>query len=78
MRGRDAAGLGIRAFSGGGPVPLTPQQLQWRAEAVPVTLALLAAGSFSIELGPSFPLAQAAEAHRLVESGATGKVALLP
>jgi NADPH2:quinone reductase len=78
VRGRDAAGLGIRAFSGGGPVPLTPQQLQWRAEAVPVTLALLAAGRFSIELGPSFPLAQAVEAHRLVESGATGKVALLP
>jgi NADPH:quinone reductase-like Zn-dependent oxidoreductase len=78
VRGRDAAGLGIRAFSGGGPAPLTPQQLQWRAEAVPVTLALLAAGSFSIELGPSFPLADAAEAHRVVESGAAGKVALLP
>lgn len=78
VRGRDAASLGIRAFSGGGPVPLTPQQLAWRAEAVPVTLALLAAGAFSIELGPSFPLADAAEAHRVVEAGADGKVTLVP
>ena len=78
MRGRDAASLGIRAFSGGAPVPLTAQQLAWRAEAVPVTLALLAAGQFSIELGPSFPLAEAAEAHRVVEAGADGKVTLVP
>jgi NADPH:quinone reductase-like Zn-dependent oxidoreductase len=78
VRGRDAAGLGIRAFSGGSPTPLTPQQLGWRAEAIPVTLALLAAGRFSVELGPSFPLEAAAEAHRAVESGASGKVALLP
>ena len=78
VRGRDAASLGIRAFSGGGPVPLSPQQLAWRAEAVPVTLALIAAGRFSVELGPSFPLAEAAEAHRVVEAGATGKVTLVP
>ena len=38
VRGRDAASLGIRAFSGGAPVPLTEQQLAWRAEVVPVTL----------------------------------------
>ena len=78
VRGRDAASLGIRAFSGGAPVPLTEQQLAWRAEAVPVTLALLAAGQFSIELGPSFPLAEAAEAHRVVEEGVDGKVTLVP
>jgi NADPH2:quinone reductase len=78
VRGRDAASLGIRAFSGGAPVPLTEQQLAWRAEAVPVTLALLAAGQFSIELGPSFPLTEAAEAHRVVEEGADGKVTLIP
>jgi enoyl reductase len=78
VRGRDAASLGIRAFAGGSPGPLTPQQLRWRGEAVPVTLALLAAGRFSIELGPSFPLADAADAHRLVESGVDGKVTLVP
>ncbi len=78
VRGRDAPSLGIRAFSGGGPVPLSAQQLGWRGEAVPVTLALLAAGRFSIELGPSFPLADAAEAHRLVEAGTDGKVTLVP
>lgn len=78
VRGRDAAGFGIRAFSGGSPAPLTEQQLTWRAEAIPVTLALLAAARFSVELGPSFPLDEAAEAHRAVESGASGKVALLP
>ena len=78
VRGRDAAGWGIRAFSGGNPTPLTPQQLAWRAEAVPVSLALMAAGAFSVELGPSFALADAAEAHRAVEAGADGKVTLVP
>lgn len=78
VRGKDAGGLGIRAFSGGSPVPLTPQQQAWRAEAVPVTLALLAAGRFRVELGRSFPLADAAEAHRAVESGADGKTTMVP
>lgn len=78
VRGRDAAGLGIRAFSGGSPEPLTPQQLAWRAEAVPVTLALMAAGRFSIELAQSFPLADAADAHRALAAGATGKIVLVP
>lgn len=78
VRGKDAAGLGIRAFSGGSPVPLTAQQQAWRAESVPVTLALLAAGAFTVELGPSFPLSDAAAAHRAVEEGAAGKVTLTP
>ena len=78
VRGRDAPGLGIRAFSGGSPVPLTAQQQAWRIEAVPVTLALLAAGAFSVELGPSFALAAADEAHRAVEAGVDGKVVLVP
>ena len=78
VRGKDAAAFGIRAFSGGSPEPLTEQQLAWRDEAVPVTLALLAAGRFHIEVGPSFPLSEAAEAHRVVESGTDGKVTLLP
>ncbi|GAA1851037.1 NADP-dependent oxidoreductase [Microbacterium koreense] len=78
VRGADAAGLGIRAFSGGGPSPLTTQELAWRAEAVPVTLALLAAGAFSVELGPELPLAEAAEAHRLLEKGSGGKIVLVP
>lgn len=78
VRGRDAAGYGIRAFGGGAPDPLTPQQLAWRTEAIPVVLALLAAGSFSIELGPSFPLAEAAAAHEAVTEGAEGKVVLVP
>lgn len=78
VRGKDAVGLGIRGFSGGSPHPLTPQQLAWRAEAIPVTIALLAAGRFSVELGPSFPLADAGEAQRVVEQGVDGKVTLLP
>ena len=78
VRGRDAAGLGIRAFSGGSPEPLTPQQQVWRTEAVPVVLALMAAGQFSVELGPSFALGDAAEAHRAIESGVAGKITLVP
>ncbi|MDY0910997.1 NADP-dependent oxidoreductase [Microbacterium sp. CFBP9034] len=78
VRGRDAASLGIRAFSGGSPAPLTAQQQAWRGEAVPVVLALIAAGRFTVELGPSFPLAEASEAHRLVADGVDGKVTLVP
>ncbi|WP_431799282.1 quinone oxidoreductase family protein [Microbacterium kunmingense] len=78
VRGRDAAGFGIRAFGGGAPDPFTPQQLGWRAEAIPVALSLLAAGAFSVELGSSFALSDAAAAHRAVEQGAAGKVILLP
>ena len=78
VRGRDAAGLGIRAFSGGSPQPLTAQQQVWRTEAVPVAIALMAAGRFSVELGPSFALADAADAHRAIEAGVDGKITLVP
>lgn len=78
VRGPDAERLGIRAFSGGAPWPLTEQQLAWRAEAVPVALALLAAGVFEVELGPTVPLSEAAQAHRLVAQGVDGKITLVP
>ncbi len=78
VRGKDADALGIRAFLGGSPRPLCARDLAWRAEAMPVTLQLLAAGAFSVELGPSLPLSDAAEAHRLVEAGVDGKVTLIP
>lgn len=78
VRGKDADGLGIRGFMGGSPRPLSAGELAWRAEAIPVTLNLLAAGAFSVELGPDFALADAAEAHRRVEAGVDGKVTLHP
>jgi len=78
VRGPDAERLGIRAFSGGAPWPLTEQQLAWRAEAVPVALALMAAGAFDVELGPTLPLSDAAQAHRLVMGGVDGKITLVP
>lgn len=78
VRGADAGRLGIQAFSGGSPDPLTPQQVAWRAEAIPVVAALLAAGAFRVELGPELPLADAAEAHRLVAAHTPGKITLLP
>ncbi|MDL5350834.1 NADP-dependent oxidoreductase [Microbacterium sp. zg-YB36] len=78
VRGPDAAGLGIRAFSGGAPWPLTDQQQAWRVEAVPVALALLAVGAFDVELGPTLPLSEAAQAHRLVTDGVDGKITLVP
>ena len=56
VSGAKADGLGIRAFSGGSPHPLTEQQLTWRAEALPMALALVAAGAFRVELGERFPL----------------------
>lgn len=78
VRGADAAALGIQAFRGGSPRPLTDREEAWRREAIPVAVALLAAGAFSVELGPELPLADAAEAHRLIESGIDGKITLVP
>lgn len=78
VQGAKGLALGIRAFKGGAPLPLTPQQEAWRLEAIPVAVALMAAGRFSVELGPSLPLAEAARAHRLVDEGADGKVVLVP
>lgn len=79
VRGPDAADFGIRAFSGGSPVALTEQELAWRAEALQKTVDLLASGDFTIELGPELPLAEAARAHELMESGAaSGKIILVP
>ena len=79
VRGPDAAALGIRAFSGGSPTPLTDEEESWRAEALPLTINLIEAGDFQIELGPELPLAEAARAHELVEQhAARGKIILIP
>ncbi|TQJ31606.1 NADP-dependent oxidoreductase [Microbacterium sp. SLBN-146] len=78
VRGAHAERLGIRAFSGGAPWPLTAQQNAWRDEAIPVAMSLLAAGRFSLEQGPSFALDDAPEAHRAVEAGTDGKITLVP
>ena len=79
VRGPDSAALGIRAFSGGAPTPLTEQELAWRREAVGIAVDLIAAGDFQIELGPELPLAEAAQAHELIEAhAARGKIVLVP
>lgn len=78
VRGADAAGLGIRAFRGGSPTPLTATEERWRAEAIPLAIALMTVDRFSVEVGASLPLADAAEAHRRVEAGVDGKVVLIP
>jgi NADPH:quinone reductase len=78
VRGRDAASFGIRAFSGGGPRPLNDREQGWRREAIPVAIALMAAGRFSVEIGESFALADAPAAHQAVQDGADGKVTLTP
>lgn len=79
VRGREAAGWGIRAYSGGSPTPLTAEEESWRAEAFPATIALIAEGASEVELGPEFSLDEAPAAHRLVESGSPGgKVLIVP
>lgn len=77
--GARAAELGIHAWSGGNPVPLTAEERRLRAEAYAVVLDLLERGEFQIDIARSFPLAEVAEAHRLVEGGHPGgKVLLIP
>ncbi|OOB89903.1 zinc-binding dehydrogenase [Rathayibacter sp. VKM Ac-2630] len=77
--GARAAELGIRAWSGGNPVPLTPEELSLRREAIPYAVRLLAEGRFTVELGPRFGLEDVVEAHRASEDGhVRGKILLVP
>jgi len=77
--GARAAELGIQAWSGGKPEPLTDEEQRLRREGVAVASVLAAEGRFDVEVGQALPFAQAAEAQRLVDSGeAVGKVVLLP
>ena len=66
----------IIGYSNGGFRRRRPEMLRPVGLAV---LKLLAQGRWKPVIGARFPLAQASEAHRLVESrGSTGKVLLLP
>jgi NADPH:quinone reductase-like Zn-dependent oxidoreductase len=77
--GARAAELGIRAWSGGNPLPLSDDELRLRREGVSVASGLAADGRFDVEVAQTLPFDEVAEAHRLVDSGeATGKVVLLP
>ncbi len=77
--GDRAAELGIRAWSGGSPVPLTAHEEALRAEGLEVALAGIADGTFQVEIGAIYPLREAAEAHRALESGGVrGKIILVP
>lgn len=77
--GARAAELGIQAWSGGNPVPLTQEQRQQRSDAVGFVADLAGAGRFSIEIAGTYPLDQASAAHRDSETGhVRGKIVLLP
>lgn len=79
VRGADAPTWGIRAWSGGSKVPLTPEEKAWRAEGVQRAAELAGEGRFDVEIARTLPLDQAAEAQRLIESGGLrGKIVLLP
>lgn len=78
VRGADAAGLGIRAFMGGSPDPLTAREQLWRREAVPVTLGLIASRAFRVELGATYALADAGKAQQDSQDGHPGKLILIP
>jgi NADPH:quinone reductase-like Zn-dependent oxidoreductase len=77
--GARAAELGIRAWAGGNPVPLTPEEQALRAESYEVVADLLDRGEFRIDVAHVYPLDEVAAAHHDIESGAvSGKVVLVP
>jgi NADPH:quinone reductase-like Zn-dependent oxidoreductase len=77
--GWKAAELGILAWSGGNPIPLTPEQVQLRFDGTRLAAELAAAGRFDVEIAATFPLAEAAAAQSLSEHGhPRGKIVLLP
>lgn len=77
--GARAAELGIRAWSGGNPVPLSDDEVRLRHEGVPEAARLAREIGFDVEVAETLPFDQAAEAQRRIESGeARGKIVLLP
>ncbi len=77
--GARAAELGIRAWSGGSPVPLTSEEQALRTEAYGVVAGLLERGEFRVDVSRVYPLDDVVAAHRDIESGAvSGKVVLVP
>jgi NADPH:quinone reductase-like Zn-dependent oxidoreductase len=67
--GLRAAELGIRAWSGGSPVPLTAEEQRLRHEAVALAARLAEQDQFDIEIGARFPLDRAADALAESKSG---------
>lgn len=79
VQGAQYHDLGLQAWSGGSPEPLTDEQNALRAEAVAAVLPLIESGEFSVEIGRVLPLDQAADAARLNEQGGVrGKIVLVP
>ncbi|GAB3402115.1 NADP-dependent oxidoreductase [Schumannella luteola] len=79
VRGADAPGWGIRAWSGGSAIPLTEEENALRLAGVVLAAQLAAEGGFDVEIARTYPLAEAAEAHRESEAGhVRGKLVLLP
>ncbi|GLK16435.1 NADP-dependent oxidoreductase [Herbiconiux flava] len=77
--GAKADALGIRAWMGGSPHPLTDEEQAWRREAYGVAADLIAAGRFEVEIAAVYPLAEAAAAQRALASGSLrGKLILDP
>jgi NADPH:quinone reductase-like Zn-dependent oxidoreductase len=77
--GSRAADLGIRAWAGGNPIPLTEDEQRLRREAFDVAAALIAEGRLELEVSRRYPLNQAADAHRESETGhVRGKIVLIP
>lgn len=77
--GARAAELGIRAWAGGSPTPLTPEELMLRRDAVDVAAELMRNGEFDIEISGRYSLADAADALRESLTGhVRGKIVILP
>lgn len=77
--GAKADALGIHAWMGGSPHPLTDEEQAWRREAYGVAADLIAAGRFEVEIAAVYPLAEAAAAQRALASGSLrGKLILDP
>ncbi|PZQ88985.1 MAG: hypothetical protein DI534_09395 [Leifsonia xyli] len=80
VRGADAPRWGIRGWGGGSAVPLSAEELAWRAEGVRLAAERAGAGEFDIEIARTLPLERAADAQRMLEDGTAprGKIVLLP
>lgn len=79
VAGARAAELGIRAWAGGSPVPLTAEEMALRLESFDVVADLITQGKFELEVSRAYPLVEAADAQRASEAGhVRGKIVLLP
>lgn len=79
VQGKAADRLRLRSFDGGSSTPLSRDERRLRKEGVHEALRLIGESKFHVEVGQTFPLTHACQAHEFAEcSGTSGRAVVVP